>query len=93
MMNVDGDMIYKILSFILMSRVTINHDALDLTIQGPAPPLEGSPCSQTWSNLFSLDLTVLDMLKLVHYEAWTVGKWVVGIRLKSLFVKLNFIKM
>ena len=37
-MNVDGDMIYKILFFILMSPVTINHDALDLTIQGPAPP-------------------------------------------------------
>ena len=37
-MNVDGDMIYKIPFFILMSRVTINHDALDLTIHGPAPP-------------------------------------------------------
>ena len=49
--------------------------------------------AQTWSNFFNLDLTVLDMLKPVHYEAWTVGKWVVGIRLKSLFVKLNFITM
>ena len=51
MMNMDGDMIFKILFFILMSHVTINHDALDLTIQGPAPP-EGTPCPHTCSNLF-----------------------------------------
>ena len=60
------------------SHVTITHDALDLTIQGPPPPtdLTGQGPSR-------------HVHKLVHYEAHTVCKWAVSILLECFLVTVR----
>ena len=72
MMNVDGDMIYKILSFILMSRVTINHVALDLTIQGP-PPLRAMGPHCTWTHSSPIPSYMMKLVQLGSHCAGTLA--------------------
>ena len=53
--------------------MSITHDTLDLTIHGTPPK------TSSWDLAVQGPLSILlEMLKLVHYEARTVGKWVVG---------------
>ena len=62
--------------------MTITHDTLDVTIQGPpvrVPPQHIQTCS-AWTSLYREPSAPLpDMFKHLHYEARTVGKQVVRI--------------
>ena len=71
--------------------MTIKHDALDLTIQGPPGP--------TPPNLYGTSLhrdpqgwptPTLDKFKLLHYEARVVGKRAIRIILECFLVQCYF---
>ena len=85
-----------------MSCVTITHDALELTTQGPPPPSAAHPPTEILlvpatasPDMFKLlqlglhctgSLPSQGMFKLFHYEAHTVGRRVVDILLECFLV-------